>query len=488
MSTSVGEESYGGGVTTHDDLAWLDATAQADLVRTKEVTPAELVAAAIERIERIDPSVNSVIHRRFERAIEEAGDGRDLPDGPFRGVPFLVKDLYASTAGDPMHNGMRALRDAGYVAPEDSWLTARYRAAGFVFVGRTNTPELGLVPTTEPEAHGATRNPWSTDHSPGGSSGGSAAAVAAGLVPAAHASDGGGSIRIPSSMCGLVGLKVSRGRITAGPDRDESGLSVNHVVTRSVRDCAAILDATAGPGPGDLAVAPPPARPYASEVGADPGRLRIGLLAQTPNGELHPDCETAVRAAATLLESLGHDVAESHPAVLGDREITGAFGGRWCVNARMGLLAAESLVGRPLTEDDVEPLTWMMSQIGTQVTGVDLARGLAAGARLTRGLGLWWAEGWDLLLTPTLGAPPPRLGELAGAEGGARTSALVPFTTHFNVSGQPAVSLPLSWNDDGLPIGVQLVADYGREDLLVRIASQLEAAQPWAERRPPVSA
>ena len=473
---------------TPEDLAWLDATSQAELVRTKEVTPAELVAAAIDRIERVDPELNSVIHHRFERAIEEAGEGSDLPDGPFRGVPFLVKDLYAPTAGDPMHNGMRALRDAGYVAPADSWLTARYRAAGFVFVGRTNTPELGLVPTTEPQSHGATRNPWSTGHSPGGSSGGSAAAVAAGLVPAAHASDGGGSIRIPASMCGLVGLKVSRGRTTLGPDRDESALSVHHVVTRSVRDCAAILDATAGPGPGDMAVAPAPSRAYASEVGADPGRLRIGLLAHNPNGDLHDDCATAVRAAAALLESLGHDVEESHPPVLEDREVTGAFGGRWCVNARMGLLTAEAMLGRAITQDEVEPMTWMMAEIGTQVSGVDLAKALSAGARLTRGLGLWWSEGWDLLLTPTLGAPPPRLGELGGAEGSARTTGLVPYTTHFNVSGQPAISLPLSWNADGLPIGVQLVADYGREDLLLRVAAQLEEAQPWAARRPPVSA
>jgi amidase len=274
-----------------------------------------------------------------------------------------------------------------------------------------------------------------------------------------------------------------------GPDRDESGLSVNHVVTRSVRDSAAILDATAGSGPGDMAVAPPPVRSYVEEVGADPGRLRIGLLAHNPSGlELHADCVTAVRAAAALLESLGHHVEEAHPAVLDDGEITGSFGGRWCVNARMGILSAGGLIGRELTQDDVEPMTWVMGQIGTQVSGVDLAQALAASARLTRGLGLWWADGWDLLLTPTLGAPPPRLGELGGPEGGSRTTSLVPFTTHFNVSGQPAISLPLHWNDDGLPIGVQLGAGYGREDLLFRIAAQLVAAQPGAARRPPVSA
>jgi amidase len=468
-----------------DDLTWMDATAQADLVRRGEASPAELVEAAIDRIERVDGELNSVIHRRFEQALEEAKSG-ELPDGPFRGVPFLVKDLFAPTAGDPMHNGMRALRDANYVAPADSWLTARYRAAGFVFVGRTNTPELGLVPTTEPVSHGPTRNPWSTAHSSGGSSGGSAAAVAAGLVPAAHASDGGGSIRIPASACGLVGLKVSRGRITMGPDRDESALSVNHVVTRSVRDSAAILDATAGPGPGDMAYAPPPLRPYVDEVGADPGRLRIGVLAHNPNGEIDPACAQAAKDAAALLESLGHHVElDAYPPVLDTaRELAGSFGARWCVNARMGMHSAGALIGRELVADDVEPTTWTMASIGDQVSGVDLARGLAASAFLTRQLGRWWADGWDLLLTPTLGELPPRI----GAMDNARTGNLVPFTTHFNVSGQPAISLPLSWSEDGRPIGVQLAAAFGREDLLLRVASQLEVAQPWADRRPPTSA
>src|SRR5690242_4084348 len=259
------------------DLAWLDATAQADLVRKGDVSPLELVEAAIARIEKVDGELNSVIHRTFDKAVA-AATSDDLPDGPFRGVPFLVKDLYAASAGDPMHNGTRVLRDANYIAPDDSWLVRRYRDAGFVIVGRTNTPEFGLVPTTEPVAHGATHNPWSLDHTPGGSSGGSGAAVAAGLVPVAHASDGGGSIRIPASMCGCVGLKVTRGRITMGPEGDESLVSVNHVITRSVRDSAAALDATQGPGTGDMTVAPPPFRPYVEEVGVDPGRLRIGLL------------------------------------------------------------------------------------------------------------------------------------------------------------------------------------------------------------------
>jgi amidase len=314
------------------------------------------------------------------------------------------------------------------------------------------------------------------------------------MVPVAHASDGGGSIRIPASMCGLVGLKVSRGRITLGPDRDESGLSVNHVVSRSVRDAAAFLDATAGPGPGDMAIAPAPARPYRDEVGADAGRLRVGLLAHSPAGDLHPDCEKAVREAAALLESLGHDVELSHPGALDHAPETGrTFMARWSTGAKLNLEVHGRIVGRDLTADDVEPATWAMAEMADGVTGVDLARALVASATFTRELASWWADGFDLLLTPTLGGPPPQLGELtATAEDPwtsmAKVASLVPYTTHFNVSGQPAISLPLHWNDAGLPIGVQLVAAYGCEDVLLRVAAQLEAARPWADRRPPVSA
>ncbi|MHB8457271.1 MAG: amidase, partial [Acidimicrobiales bacterium] len=291
------------------DLLWADATAQAELVRTGQVSARELAEAAIARIERADEELNAVIHRRFDKALSEIDGG--LPDGPFKGVPFLVKDLFADMAGDPAHHGNRALRDAGWRPAADSWLVAKYRRAGFAILGRTSTPELGLLPVTEPHAYGPTRNPWDTTRSPGGSSGGSAAAVAAGMVAVAHGSDGGGSIRIPSSMCGLVGLKPSRGRITMGPRGDESGLSVQHVLTRSVRDCAAILDVTAGTGYGDMVVAPPPMRPYLSELTIRPRGLRIGMLAHTPNGKLHPDCESAVRSAAVLLDSLGHELSEA---------------------------------------------------------------------------------------------------------------------------------------------------------------------------------
>src|SRR5215211_4788246 len=304
------------GVTKlRDELRWLDATAQAELVRRGAVTAAEVVEAAIERIEALDGELNALIHRSFDAA-RAGAPASGAGTGPFAGVPFLVKDLNAASAGDPLHNGNKAVRDAGYVAPADSELVARWRRAGFVLVGRTNTPEFGLLPTTEPEAHGATHNPWDPSRSSGGSSGGAAAAVAAGMVPAAHASDGGGSIRIPASACGLVGLKLSRGRTSLAPAGDESGLSVQHAVTRSVRDTAAILDVTAGPAPGDMAVAPPPARPWLEEVGADPGRLHVGVLSTSPAGELHPECRDAALGAGRLLESLDPHVEESHPPAL----------------------------------------------------------------------------------------------------------------------------------------------------------------------------
>jgi amidase len=466
------------------DVLWQDATAQAELVATGQVSARELAEAAMERIEEVDGEINAVIHRRFERALAEIEAG--LPDGPFSGVPFLVKDLFADTAGDPAHHGNRALKDAGYTAKSDSWLTARLRAAGFALLGRTNTPEFGLVPVTEPAAYGACRNPYNLDHSPGGSSGGSAAAVAAGMVAVAHASDGGGSIRIPASMCGLVGLKPSRGRTTLGPDRDESGLSVQLVVSRSVRDTAALLDVMRGPGPGDMVVAPPPDRPYAEEVGAPTGRLRVGLMTFSPAGPLHPDCEAAVRGAGRLLEELGHAVSEDHPDI--DAEAGRRFGTRWVVNARLSVIGLGEQLGREVTAEDVEPLTWAMASVGDAVSAVEYARAVTASAAFTRRLASWWVD-HDLLVTPTLGEPPPRIGELEPPADDPfstqpRTGTLVPFTTHFNVTGQPAVSLPLHVSDAGLPIGVQLVAAYGREDVLIRVASQLEQAAPWSGRRP----
>lgn len=467
----------------------MDATAQAELVASGEVSPLELTDAAIDRIESDDGPINAVVVRWFEHARELAADG-DLPDGSFRGVPFLLKDLYAEYAGQPITNGNVALRAAMPISEADTTLVSRFRASGLVTLGRTNSPELGSVPVTEPVAYGPTRNPWDTDRVPGGSSGGAAAAVAAGMVPIAHASDGGGSIRIPASCCGLVGLKTSQGRITLGPRRSESGLSVELCVSRSVRDTARLLDAVHGPGVGDAVIAPPPSRPYADEVGADPGRLRIGLLDHHPRGGvLADDCVTAVRATATLLESLGHDVEPSFPAPLADASFTRRFMAMWGAMMASGLDVYAELLGRPLTEDEVEPVNWNQAQYARSVDSHQYVTALAAVAQFRREVQAWWAGGFDLLLTPTLAELPPRIGEHDPVPGdpiaGMRRAAeWIPFTPPFNASGQPAINVPLQWNDAGLPIGVQLVAAYGREDLLIQVASQLEATQPWAGRTP----
>jgi amidase len=478
-----------------DELATLDATAQAELVRSGEASPVELIDAAIERIEALNGELNAVIHPLFDRAREEASG--QLPDGPFRGVPMLHKDLGAHFAGEPYHEGIKHLRDLGWVEPRDSWLAERWRDAGLVSCGKTNTPELGILPTTEPEAQGPSRNPWELSRSTGGSSGGSAAAVAAGMVPVAHANDGGGSIRIPASACGLVGLKPSRARITLGPDLGEpsSAFVCEHVVTRSVRDSAAILDATHGPGPGDPYVAPPPERPYLDEVGADPGRLRIGVMTTAPAGQfdLHPGCVAAAEGAGELLESLGHGVEESHPEALDDPVYIDRFIARWYVAVASNLEYWSLKSGEPVTAEGVEASTWALGEMGRALGAVDLLGIIAYQQGSARAAAAWWESGFDLLLTPTLGEPPPPLGSFGfdPAEPEAFLRRGVPtagFTAYWNATGQPAISLPLHWSDDGLPIGVQLVAGYGEEALLLRLAAQLEEARPWSERTPAVFA
>jgi amidase len=482
---------------TTTELAYLDASGQADLVRCGELSPAELVDAAIARIERLNPTLNAVIIPLFEKARAQARAAA-LPDGPFRGVPFLLKDLDVLSAGDPYHGGTRFLRDAGWVASRDSHLVEKYRAAGFVVVGKTNTPEFGLNVTTEPQTYGASRNPWNTAHSTGGSSGGSGAAVAAGMVPAAHASDGGGSIRIPASECGLVGLKPSRGRVSLGPEHGEywHGLVISHAVTRSVRDSAAILDVSAGAMPGDPYSAPPPVRPFSAEVGAPPGRLRIGVLTHTPGGAaaLHPDCAAAAADVARLLESLGHHVDAAYPQAMDESAaVTQHFMTLVASWLSMSLDTWSHTLGRRIDARDVEPTTWLFAEMGRDVSASAYLSAVEALHAYTRRMASWWTSGFDVLLSPTLGEPPPRLGELVAPAdnplaGLARSASLVPFTAAFNITGQPAVSLPLCWNAAGLPIGVQLVAAYGREDLLFRVAAQLEAARPWAQRRPAVHA
>jgi amidase len=474
------------------DLSQLDAIAQAELVRRGDASPLELVDAAITGIEKLNPELNAVVHPLFDSA--RAAARGPLPDGPFRGVPTLFKDFRGAVEGDPYHEGMRFLKEAGWRADHTDALARRFLDAGFVCVGRTNTPELALLPTTEPQAYGPTHNPWDPSRISGGSSGGAAAAVASGMVPVAHANDGGGSIRIPASCCGLVGLKPSRGRTALGPGYDavDDMLNVELCVSRSVRDTASVLDAVHGRSDGETVGPLAPARPFAQEVGADPGRLRIGLLVSNPfeTGEIHADCVTAARQTAALLESLGHSVDQAHPAAATRPELVGHFTTIWSATRASSIRLWEQKLGREITADDVEPLTWAMAEMGHAVTAPDYLDAQYAMLDLARGMDDWFGSGFDLLLTPTMGEPPCPLGEFHTPEAPflafMRAATLVPFTPLANMAGIPAISLPLSWNAEQLPIGSQLFAAYGREDLLLRVASQLETARPWADRRPPV--
>ncbi|MGH8012307.1 MAG: amidase [Candidatus Binataceae bacterium] len=479
-----------------NEFANFDATEQAELVRQKDVTPLELVDAAIARIEAINPQLNAVITPLFEKARAQAKNNSN-PSGPFGGVPFLMKDLLCACAGDPLYSGMRLLRDARFVAPYDTYLAAKFKAAGFICVGKTNTPELGLNATTEPEAFGPSRNPWNSNHSTGGSSGGSAAAVASRMVAVGHANDGGGSIRIPAGECGLVGLKPSRGRVSLGPDVGEAwhGLAIEGVVTRSVRDTAGVLDAIAGNMPGDPYAAPSQSKPFTKEVDANPGHLRVGLMNHTPKGgaPLSPDCVAAVEDVSRLLESLGHRVEQSYPVALDEPELGRCFDDVVSCHAMLALDQIGTMVGRKLNAEDVELWTWAVAERGFAMPASRYLAAITWLQQWSRRMAGWWADGFDLLLTPTIAAPPPPLGTLVATPedprgGWRRVMELIQFTPAYNGTGQPAISLPLYWNAQGLPIGVQLVAAFGREDLLIQVASHLEQARPWKDRRPPICA
>ena len=477
-----------------DELARLDATAQAELVRNGEATPAELAEAAIARIEATNGEVNAVIHPLFDEGLGAARNG--LPAGPFKGVPFLLKDLGAAFAGQPLHLGMGYLKERDFRAPVDTYLAQRFRAAGLVTIGKTNCPELGILPTTEPRAHGATHNPWDLERTPGGSSGGSAAAVAAGMVPMAHANDGGGSIRIPAANCGLVGLKPSRQRTSEGPLVGDfmSGLTAELCVSRSVRDTAALLEAVHGPAPGDPYVAPPPARPYTEEVGADPGKLRIALWTETViDQDADPEVVVAARAAAETLRGLGHEVEEPDMSALRSLDLIEPFLVRWAAGQAQALDQLGMVGGAPIGPDDVEPLTWALAEIGRARSSGEYLAAVGQHQVMTRMIADIHESGFDLLLSPTLGEPPPPLGTFddSGPDPMAafeRAFLDGCFTAAINATGRPAISLPLHWSESGLPIGVQLVARLGREDLLLRVASQLEHAVPWADRTPPTFA
>ena len=471
------------------DLALLDATAQAEMVRKKEIKPIELVDAAIDRIERLNPQLNAVVTPMYDLARESAR--ADLPDGPFRGVPFLLKDLIAEYAGVRHTEGSAFLKN--YIPRQDSELVARIKKAGLITCGKTNTCEWGALPTTEPTLFGPTRNPWDPARTPGGSSGGSAAAVASGMVPMAHGNDGGGSIRMPASCCGIFGLKPTRARNPMGPEYGDaySGLPVEHALTRSVRDSAALLDATCGPDPGDPYWAPPPARPFSDEVGADPGVLRIAFTTRArPGIDVHPDCVAAVENVAALCADLGHEVEEAFLEP-NNQHLAQCFYRLWLGGVAWDAGHWERQTGRTITPGQVEPMTWALIEKGRQVSAAAYLLALEDLQRLAREVARLFIR-WDLWLTPTLAEPPVPLGTFDSKPddplyGFFRSGKFMPFTSICNATGQPAMSVPLFWNDDQLPIGTHFIGRFGDEATLFRLAAQLEAARPWAGRRPPVS-
>jgi amidase len=465
-----------------------DATDLAALVQQRQVKAIELVEAAIAQIERLNPMLHAVVTPMYEQAREMAVG--KLPDGPFSGVPFLLKDLGAPYAGVRMTMGCAFMRN--FVPDHDNELVIRLKRAGLIIVGKTSTPELGILPTTEPRLFGPSHNPWDIDRTPGGSSGGSAAAVAARFVPMAHGNDGGGSIRIPASCCGLFGLKPTRARNPLGPDFGDlfNGLVIDHALTRSVRDSAALLDATAGPDVGDPYWAPPPAHPFLQEVGTDPGRLRIAFTTTTPRGvKVHADCIRAVEDAATLCADLGHEIVESAPEVNGEL-LTKNFMVLWSVGCAWTIDGFGFATGQAPAKDQFEPLTWALYEMGRQQSASSYLLSLTYLQRVARDIARFYLK-YDLWLTPTLGEPPVPLGTFDSPpenplEGLRRAIAFVPFTPICNVTGQPAMSVPLFRNSEGLPVGVHFVGRFGDEATLFRLAAQLEWARPWANQLPPI--
>jgi amidase len=475
-----------------DELACLDAMAQAELVRNKQVKPIELVDAALSRIARLNPQINSVVTPMYEQARAYAMDERNLPDGPFRGVPYLLKDLLSACAGVPLTSGCSFLRD--YVPNRDSELVARLKRSGLIILGKTNTPELGLVATTEPRLFGPARNPWNPARTTGGSSGGSCAAVASGMVPMAHGNDGGGSIRIPASCCGVFGLKPTRARITLAPDLGDlmGGLVVEHAVTRSVRDSAALLDATAGPAVGDPYWPVEPPRPFLDEAHSNPGRLRIAFSTSSATGvPVHTDCVQAAEDAAKLCASLGHDVLEDRPKLPGE-ELFPNFMTVWAAGCAASIDGWARALHREPSEDEFEPLTWSLYQIGTHTSASSYMLSHMFLQNVSREIARFMAK-YDVVLTPTLAQPPVPLGSFSSPpldpiEVQLRLAGFTPFAPLANITGQPAMSVPLYWNAEGLPIGIHFAGRFGEEATLFRLARQLEQSRPWSSRWPQISA
>lgn len=471
------------------DYTRYDGLALADLVKKKEITPKELVDDALTGIEAMNGTLNgvaTVLHDQVEQAL-----ATDIPKGPFEGVPFLVKEIVLHLAGAPCRLGSKL---AETLVPEtDTELMARFRRAGLITVGTTTTPEFGFNPTCESVFYGPSRNPWNTERSTGGSSGGSAAMVAARVVPLAHANDGGGSIRIPASCCGLVGLKPTRNRVPSGPDYGEilNGLAVELCVSRSVRDTAALLDAVAGADVGAPNVITPPARPYLEECKAKPGKLRIAWTANPISGvPVHPEVVEGLHKTVGLLESLGHEVSEAGPDIDWPPYFE-ALVALWTANNTWSIDAVAKAVGREPSPDNLERVTYELYRHGKEVSATELLDALDEFNRASRATGRFF-ENHDLLLTPTIAHPPLPLGQLdqnaPGIDAREWTRLVfewVPFTPLFNSTGQPAISLPLHWSNDGLPIGMQFAGSLNDEAGLIRIAAQLEEAQPWADKVPP---
>jgi amidase/6-aminohexanoate-cyclic-dimer hydrolase len=464
-----------------------DALGLAERVKQGDVTPAELLEAAIERVEERDGEINAVVIRMFDEARKAVAEG--VPKGPFEGVPFLLKDLHTAWPGVRLTFGSKLFAD--YVPEVESELVTRYRAAGLVVFGKSHSPEFGLTTTSESALFGQTHNPWSLEHTSGGSSGGASAAVAAGMLPLAHASDGGGSIRIPASCCGLFGMKPTRGRTPMGPTSGEgwAGMSAVHAVSRSVRDSAALLDVSAGADLGAPYAAQPPERPFLEEVSRPPGKLRIAVQRTAWNGfEPHADCVAALEDAMTLCRDLGHEVVEA-PFAVDPQQLSPAALTILSVGTRASMELRAEALGRPLREDDVELGTWAIASLGASKSGPDYVKAVQTIHAVGRGLARH-LEGFDAILSPTMAMPPHPLGLLSLSNpdreaSGLATLQTVGYTQIANATGNPAMSVPLYWNEAGLPIGVQFLGRLNEEGLLFRLAGQLEQARSWFDRRPP---
>ena len=505
-----GERPLGARAVAFTEYTDHDAMGLAELVRRGEVSAVELLDEALARTAAVNPRINAVIH--LMEAAARAAIAGGLPEGPFRGVPFLIKDLVMAYGGEPMQCGSRLFR--GYIPPADEELVARFKAAGLVIFGKTSTPELGMTNVTEPELFGPTRNPWNLDRTPGGSSGGSAAAVAAGIVPAAGANDGGGSIRTPASNCGLVGLKPSRGRNPSGPQAPDLwwGFVAEHAVTRTVRDSAALLDATCGSYAGQLTRLAPPERPYLEETRREPGRLRIAFSLDLGLGRsLHPENRLAMDKATKVLAQAGHELEEV-PLPVEPEAFIEHFATLVAAEAAATIRLAEQLRGRKATAADLELPTWLLGRMGAALTGGDVAEALYWMQGFSRAW-LTWSHRFDVLLTPAVGVPPLVVGAYRLSAGQRRAIRILasmpgrvllsqrprileafrpmfdaaPYTMFANVTGQPSMSLPLHWSAEGLPMGLLFTARPTDEATLFRLAGQLEQSLPWSERRAPLA-